>query len=80
MLGVRQEPTTRADDIAVIPDGHRRSGEIIAGACSGSEFATAEIRICADSLSAEEAIGTWLEMHGIRVARRLWFPRTRGGA
>jgi hypothetical protein len=42
---------------------------MITESCPGSWFATAEIRICADSLSAEEAIRAWLKLHGIRVAR-----------
>ena len=67
-LGIRQEPTAPATPVAEIPDRHQRPGVIITGSCSDSAFVAAKVLICADTLSAEEAIRVWLEIHGIRWA------------
>jgi hypothetical protein len=68
IVGVRDETKAPGTQAAEIPNRPPRLGVIITGSCSDSAFVAAKVLICADTLSAEVAIRTWLEAHGIRVA------------
>ena len=65
---IQRECTGPQNEAAQTSDGHQRPGVIITGSCADSAFVATTVLICADTLSAEEAIRAWLEAHGIRVA------------
>jgi hypothetical protein len=72
--GIREKTTASRPGAADTPGESQRPGIVITGSCADSTFVAAKVLICADTLSAELAIQTWLEAHGIQVAGYLRLP------